>query len=159
MKLLSLIPDWAFVVLAIVIALGGAGALGYVKGRESGLKKYYELQTQVAAQVAADKANADATRLESERILKDTVAGWSAATGVLRGRLPVVRVLPGPDCNPQASHAGSAAGTDQATPVATPDATGITPAECQAYLGEALEDAFDYAWFQSWYFKQREALK
>ena len=149
---------WQVKALIIVTALTLFGGVCYVKGREAGLEKYYDLKSQVAAAQKQAEDDAVRQRAAQERIDRDTADGWAAAVAYWRGRPQLVRVLPAGSCVPQAGAVPTAAGKpDAPTAEPRPSAIYLTADQCEFRVNNALLDAAQVMHLQNWIQQQHQA--
>lgn len=146
--------------IAIVTAIFAVGTgIGFIKGREHGLEKYYELKAVVEQKEKQATADADTARRQLEQVSTDVSNAWNRALTHIRNN-PPVRVLPGTRCDSTGLRAGTATIPDG---VAAPDVIdssySLTAEQCEARLNDGVADAAQLYHLQEWLRGAREAAK
>jgi hypothetical protein len=151
-------PGYLFIVVVAALSLSHGAA--YIKGREAGLEKYYELKSEVSAAQKQAEADAVLARAARERIDRETADGWAAAVAWHRAHPRIVRVLPGAGCLPEAGSLSAApGGLDAPAAESGLGATVLTTEQCEARINGAVLCAAQVIWLQHHIKQQHEARR
>ena len=149
-------PKYAAVAAILLVSHTSA----FFIGRDHGSQKYYDFKSAVEAEQAQLKADADAARVESERVARDSADGWGAAVDYWRNhpRTVTVRVPATCDSTGLRSVPTAAPGLDAAA-VEQGHSSEVDVAECEARLNNAVRDAAQLIHLQNWAVKQHEVKR
>ena len=155
-----MIPSHYLIVGAVGLACV-AGGVGYIKGRESGLEKFYEYRTAVESQMEAVRVeNAERLAAMAETARQDA-EGWAAARRDLAARPVRVRVQYNNCSTGGLSPTPVTPGKpDAETPQLRPDTEiSLTVSECEDKVANAVVDAAQLVHLQHFLINQHEAGK
>ena len=146
-----MIPTQYMVIGAVGLACL-TGGIGYIKGRESGLEKYYEYRTAVESQMESVRAENEQKLAAMEQVARTAESGWNSARTALANR--PVRVRDNCGAGGLSPLPTSAQGLDATASLGT-----IDPGQCETYLNAGIEDAAKLMHLQQWITDTHEASK
>lgn len=149
------LPSPSAVMVGVIIALSLSNVVLF-KIHRSTVNEFATFRADVLAQQQALAAEAAREKEESDRITRESNAGWAAAVDYWRSRGGVTVRVPTRG-GPAAVRPVPAAteGVD-APPAQQGPGTVIDVAECQDRLNSAVQDAAQLMWLQDWTEKQHE---
>ena len=147
-----MIPTQYMVIGAVGLACLTCG-IGYIKGRESGLEKYYEYRTAVESQMESVRVENEQKLAAMEQVARTAESGWNSARTALANRPVRVRdTCSGAGILPTVPTAAS--GIDATASIGT-----IDSGQCETYLNAGIEDAAKLMHLQQWITDTHEASK
>lgn len=145
-------PSGIMATLIVVLSLSNVLFFKLWQGKADELAEY---RANVVAQQQALAAEAARAKDESDRISRDTAAGWAAAVEWHRRNGGAIRVRS--DCNPATLRpVPAASGEPTVSPVQQGFGTELDVAQCETRVNGAVFDAAQLIWLQEWVRKQHE---
>jgi hypothetical protein len=148
------------VLFGIIVALSFALTY-FIHQTRSIQNEYAQYKADVLAQQKILADETERRRVESERVSLDTATGWAAAVDWHRRHPRTITVRVPANCG-AGEMPGLSVATEQPDAAAAeqePSPAVITTEQCETYVNQAVLDASQVMWLQSWIRKQHEVSK